>query len=70
MPDAKVTTVYVQQEQRPGCWEGNAETADRELALSRYAVPRLRVVLPPSGPLLLLHVHRHHLRVGHRGSLR
>jgi hypothetical protein len=33
---AQVKTVYVQQEQRPGGWEDNAETDDRALALSRY----------------------------------
>ena len=36
MADAKVTTVYVQQEQVPGGWTDNAETTDREIALSRY----------------------------------
>ena len=36
MADAKVTTVYVQQEQVPGGWTDNAATDDRELALSRY----------------------------------
>ena len=36
MSDVKVTTVYVQQEQRPGGWEDNAATDDRELALARY----------------------------------
>ena len=33
---AKVTTIYVQQEQRPGGWEDNAETPDKDVALGRY----------------------------------
>jgi hypothetical protein len=36
MPDAKTTTTYIQQEQRPGGWADHAKTDDRELALSRY----------------------------------
>ena len=31
-----VTTVYVQQEQRPGGWEDNAATTDKDVALGRY----------------------------------
>ena len=36
MADAKVTIVYVQQEQVPGGWTDNATTHDREIAVSRY----------------------------------